>query len=207
MKKLITSFSLIALSTCLATAAQINFSANIANNLAGVGGADLATADQVEIGIFDSLTSTFTSFLAASNDNQGFGPGFFAHSVKSDTSALAGSQIAFRWTEAASSLSAIAYYDINEGTNSTLVNNWTLAGGDGTALDTNANSVDIFDLTLALNDPNLDPAAVLINAEFSGINSISSNPSFNIVPEPSTYAAIVGLLALALVGYRRRFSK
>lgn len=207
MKKLITSFSLIALSICLATASQINFSASVANNLAGVGGADLATADQVEIGIFDSLTSSFTSFLAAPNDNVGFGPGFFSHSVKSDTSALAGSQIAFRWTEAASGLSAIAYYDITTGTDSGLVNIWTLLGGDGTALDTNVQTVDIAQLTTGgPSYGKLSAAAVLIGAEFSGSNSAGA-PSFNAVPEPSTYAAIVGLLALALGAYRRRFSK
>lgn len=184
-------------------AAQVNFSASVANNLAGVGGADLLPADLVEIGIIDVNSLVFTAFLAASNDNIGFGPGFFANLIKLDTSALVGSQIAFRWTDSASSVSAIAYYDISVGTNPALVANWTLLGGDGTALDTNNNSIDISDLTDGVTYTTLDAAAVLINAEFSGSNA-AGVPSFNAVPEPSTYAAIFGVLALALVAYRRR---
>lgn len=203
MKKIFYSAVILAIMVSVSSAAQVNFSANVANNVAGVGGADLAVGDLVEIGILDTGTLTFTSFFSGANDNQGFGAGFFSHSTKLDTTSLFGEQLAYRWTEAASGLTALAYYDITVGSNPTLVSQWTLKAGDGTALDTNINSLDISNLTDGVTFNTLDPAAVLINAEFSGSN-VAGVPSFNVVPEPSSFALLAGCFGLAWVMVRRR---
>ena len=186
------------------SASSITFSAAIANNLAGVSEAPLASGVLIEVGTYTS--GSFTLIGSGSNDNVTFGPGFFANPLgKLDTSALAGSQLAYRWTEATDNNTGIIYYDIATGADSNRVSQWTLAGGNGGGTDFNTNAIDVTDLTVDIAGFTLDAAAVLINVEFSGNNS-DNKPSFNVIaiPEPSTFAALAGLCALGAVMVRRR---
>jgi hypothetical protein len=201
MKLTITLLALLTFCS-LASATTINFSAQVANSIAGVGGADLDANDLVEIGTWDG--STFNVLGSGVNDG-GFGAtGIFANTVGPFASA-AGAQIAFRWSEAATGYTGIIYYDI--ATAGSIADQWTLKGGDGSGSDFNANNVDITDLTVDGNGATLLGNAVLIGVEFGGQNAFGS-PSFNLVavavPEPSTYAALAGLCALGAVMVRRR---
>jgi hypothetical protein len=189
----------------VATATNINFSAQIANNLSGVSGADLAPGDRVEVGIWTG--SAFNFISDGTNDNIGLAPGFFSHSSGLfDSTSNVGSQLAFRWSEAASGFSAILYYDISTGLDSGRVDQWTLKSGDGGGNDFNENSIDIADLADSSTSwTTLDSAAVLLGATFTG-NNVVDVPSFQVsaVPEPSTYAAIAGLVVLGFTAVRRR---
>jgi hypothetical protein len=196
MKKII----LIAISFSLGlalNATTINFSAQVANSLAGVGGAALSSVDVISAGTWDGVS--FTSLTTGSNDNVGYGPGFFSNSF-GPTPSTAGAQLAFSWSNAGET--AIIYYDIAAGDST--ADNWTLKGGDGSGSDFNSNSIDVSDLTDAASGYTvLSSSAVLINAEFTGSN-IAGVPQFNVVPEPSSYALLGGLFALTCVMLRRR---
>lgn len=198
MKKII----LIALSFSLGlalNATTITFSAQVANSLAGVGGAALGSVDVISAGTWDGVS--FTSLTTGSNDNIGFGPGFFSNSFGPfDSASSAGAQLALSWSNAGQT--AIIYYDIAAG--DSLAANWTLKGGDGGGTDFNSNPIDVSDLAdPAAGYAALSSSAVLINAQFTGANA-AGVPQFNIVPEPSSYALLGGLLALGCVMLRRR---
>lgn len=188
-------------------AAQFTYGAVVANNLTGLNGQALASSDQVEIGTYRN--DIFTSLHNGANDNQGVGPGFFSHAnvAKQDTTAIDGYQLAIRWSHAASGTSAILYLDITTaGLDATLKDHWTVKSGDGGGNDRNSNFIDIANLTngSAGGYNALIAGAKLVNASFAGNNSFNY-PSFQIIPEPSTYAAFAGLLALAgTIIYRRR---
>ena len=182
------------------SATTINFSAQVANNIAGINGADLSSGDLISAGTWDG--SSFTSFTSASNDGIGYGSGFFAHSF-GPVASTAGAQLAFSWSTAGAE-TGIVYYDITAG--DSVADQWTLKGGNGSGSDFNANAIDLSDLTTADSAYTaLSANAVLINVELSGTN-VAGAPSFNLtaVPEPSAYALLGGLLALGCVMFRRR---
>ena len=185
------------------SATTISFSAQVANNLAGIAGADLASTDNISVGTWDG--ASFSSLASGSNNNVDFGPGFFAHSF-GPTPSTAGAQLAFSWSTAGSE-TAIIYYDIAAADDTAA--QWTLKGGDGSGTDFNVNAIDISTLTTEDSGYTvLSSSAVLINATFSSsITSTASGvPSFNLVavPEPSSYALLGGLFALTCVMLRRR---
>ena len=199
---------ILAFTGCIgAHAAQFSYSARIANNLAGLNGQALVATDQVEIGTY--LNGTFTSLHSGnSNANETFGAGFFSHAnvAKQDTSTIVGQQLAIKWNHAASNAWAIIYVDITtQGLDAGIQEQWTVKGGDGSGLDSNTNDVSVSDLTTGgPNFSTLRAAATLVNASFSGTNAFGYT-SFEIIPEPSTYAALLGLGALVgVVLYRRR---
>ena len=201
MKKII--IHLLLIGTCsIASATSVTFNASTANNIAGVGGADLGGSDDVEVGTWDG--STFSVISSGSNNNIATGSGFFSH-VTDPFASTAGAQLAFRWTEALSGQTGIIYYDITAG--GSKATEWTLKSGDGSGSDFNSNIIDVADLTTGSGAGYavLEAGAVLINVEFSGLN-LAGAPSFNLqaVPEPSAYSAIAGLLALSWVMVRRR---
>ena len=154
------------------------------------------------------MSDTFTS-LHTGTVNDGNGAGFFAYAnvASQDTTSFAGQQLAIRWTEAASSQSAIIYVDITtSGLDALIKDQWTVRAGDGGGLDNGQNQIEVSDLTTGSGFDTLRDGAVLLNAHFT----ITLNPygyhSFQIgaVPEPSTYAAFAGLIALLAVMVKRR---
>jgi len=200
MKKLLLFVTSLTVSASL-SASTIGFGAGVANNIAGIGGADLAASVQVSAGIWDGVS--FTTLSSGGNANLGAGSGFFSHSSgKTDTASSAGSQLAFSWTDGAET--AIIYYDITSASaEANSVNQWTLAGGDGGGTDFFTNDIDVADLTIGGAGNALNSSAVLINATFGGSNAFGV-PSFSVVPEPSSYALLGGLFALTCVMLRRR---
>ena len=211
----IITFGLLALTGFTgAHAAQFSYSARAANNLVGLNGQALAATDTVEIGTY--LNGTFTRLHSGVSTNLDVSspldgtndPGFFAYAdvAKQDTSAIVGQQLAIKWNHAASSTWAIIYVDITTvGLDASIKEHWTVKGGDGGGSDSNRNSIDIFDLTTGgPNFNTLRTGAKLVNARFTGAN-LAGAPSFEIIPEPSTYAAVLGLVAwVGVVFYRRR---
>ena len=209
----IITFGLLALTGFTgAHAAQFTYAANIANNLVGLNGQALVATDQVEIGTY--LNGTFTSLYSGvstnldANGDQTNDPGFFAHAdiAKQNTNPIMGRQLAIRWNHAASSTWAIIYVDITTvGLDATIKEQWTVKGGDGSGSDNNSNAVDVSHLTTGSPNYNiLRTGAKLVNARFTGAN-LEGAPSFEIIPEPSTYAAVLGLVAwVGVVFYRRR---
>jgi hypothetical protein len=201
MKKLLLFVMSLTVSASL-SASTIGFSAGVANNISGIGGADLAASVQVSAGIWDGVS--FTSLSSGDNANLGAGSGFFSHSSgKLDTASSAGSQLAFSWTDGGTT--AIIYYDITSASaDAGSVDNWSLAGGDGGGTDFFTNNIDVVDLTVGGSGTTLNSSAVLINAAFGGTNALGT-PTFSIaVPEPSSYALLGGLFALTFVMLRRR---
>ena len=200
MKKLLLLVTMLTVSASL-SASTISFTAAVANNISGISGADLAASVQVSAGIWDGVS--FTSLASGGNANVGAGAGFFSNSSgKLDTASSAGSQLAFSWTDGGQT--AIIYYDITSApAEASSVDNWTLAGGDGGGTDFFQNNIDVVDLTVGGSGATLNSSAVLINAAFGGTNSLGT-PTFSIVPEPSSYALLGGLLALTCVMLRRR---
>lgn len=191
---------ILALGACTsASATAINFTAIVANNLQGLNGADLASTDLVEVGTWDG--SVFSSLGSTASDSAGYGAGFFQSAVNTfNSSATAGSQIAFQWSEAASGLTGLVYLDATADTN------WSLKGGDGGGTDFNQNNVELADLTDSTNTTLLS-GATMIGATFAGSN-YAAVPSFQLtataVPEPSTYAMLSGLCVLGFAALRRR---
>lgn len=155
------------------------------------------------MGTYDVNTGTFASIASGGNDTFGFGPGFFSNNLLTDTRAIEGQQLAMRWSKAASGLSAIMYYDITAGGDATFTANWTVRAGDGSGIDVAGNPIDVADLTTPGTYLGLVPEARLIGATFAGSNS-QGVPSFQLIPEPSTYAVFAGLLAFGLVAIQRR---
>jgi hypothetical protein len=201
-KYILILFSLV--SAISVQAATFTYAASTANNLSGFNGADLLTDDLVEIGTYDAPSGTFNSLASGVSDNDG-GPGYFAHQTgrfDTDGLGLKGQQIAMRWSEAASGLSAIIYFDINGGGDAATTANWTVRGGDGSGIDTLINQVEVADLTTLTYDA-LRPQAVLIGAKLGGLNA-DGYLSFEIIPEASTYALGFGLFALGWVAFHRR---
>ena len=203
----IITFGLLALTGFTgAHAAQFSYSARIANNLAGLNGQALVATDQVEIGTY--LNGTFTSLYSGkSNANETFGAGFFTHAnvAKQNTGTIAGQQLAIKWNHAVSNAWAIIYVDITTlGLDDAIKDEWTVKGGDGSGSDANINAIDVSHLTTGIPDySTLRAAATLVNASFSGTNAFGYT-SFEIIPEPATYAALLGLVALVGVVFNRR---
>ena len=191
---------ILALGACTsASATAINFTATVANNIQGLNGADLASTDLVEVGTWDG--SVFSSLGSVASDSAGQ-DGFFQGAVSTyDSSATAGSQIAFQWSEAASGLTGLVYLDVTAGNVE-----WSLKGGDGGGTDFNVNNVELSDLTNSTHTTLLS-GATMIGATFAGTN-VASVPSFQLtataVPEPSTYAMLSGLCVLGFAALRRR---
>jgi hypothetical protein len=134
--------------------------------------------------------------------------GFFVYAdvAKQNTGSIAGDQLAIRWNHAATGTWAIIYVDITTvGLDSGIREQWTVKGGDGSGSDSNRNSIDVFDLTTgAPNFNTLRAGATLVNARFTGSNMVNV-PYFEIIPEPATYAALLGLgVLVGVVLYRRR---
>jgi hypothetical protein len=187
-------------------AASFTYSAAVANNLLGFNGQALTINDTVEIGTY--LNGTFTS-LHAGTPVDANGPGFFQYAQQAfqNTNSIAGQQLAIQWSEAASGQSAILYVDITTtGLDAIIKDQWTVKAGDGTGLDTIQNIIDISDLTTGGNFNTLRDGATFVNAHFTAALNVAGAPSFQIgaVPEPSTYAAFAGLIALLAVMVKRR---
>ena len=211
----IITFGLLALTGFTgAHAAQFSYFARLANNLVGLNGQALAATDTVEIGTY--LNGTFTSLhsgvgtnLDVSNPLDGINDaGFFAHAdvAKQNTNSIAGQQLAIKWNHAATNTWAIMYVDITTvGLDASLLEHWTVKGGDGSGSDSSRNSINVKDLTTGSPNYNtLRAGAKLVNARFTGTNLVGA-PYFEIIPEPATYAALLGLFALVgVVLYRRR---
>ena len=208
------TISLLALTGCIGVqAAQFSFGAAWGINLAGLNGQALAATDTVEVGAY--LNDTFTSLhqieIGLNLDVNGDSvndPGFFylGNAGKQDTTAVAGQQLAMRWTHAASGKWAILYVDINTaGLDDTIKQAWTIMDGDGGVDDNNTNTIDVANLTTDFNFNTLRDAATLVNARFGGGPNAAGYASFEIIPEPTTYAVLLGLCALVgAVLYRRR---
>jgi hypothetical protein len=197
-----------------AHAAQFSYGAVVANNLVGLNGQALAATDTVEIGTyfnntFTSLHSGVSTNVDASDPKDGTNDaGFFFYQnvAKQNTGTIAGRQLAIRWNHAATSTWAILYVDITTfGLDTTLKEQWTVKGGDGSGSDSNTNHVDISNLTTGVPNYNtLRTGATLVNARFTGTNLVGA-PYFEIIPEPATYAALLGLgVLVGGVLYRRR---
>ena len=188
-------------------ATAFTYTARIANNLVGLNGQALVATDQVEIGTY--LNGTFTSLYSGnSNANESYGAGFFTHAnvAKQNTGTIAGRQLAIRWSHAATSTWAIIYVDITTpGLSDAIKDEWTVKSGDGSGSDANINAIDVSHLTTGgPGYSTLRTGAKFVNARFSGTNS-QGFTSFEIIPEPATYAAVLGLFALVgVVLYRRR---
>jgi hypothetical protein len=192
MKKTITLFSILSLCS-IASATSLSFTAQIHNNLQGLGGADLAGTDLVHFGTWDG--SSFVSLASVASNSLGTA-GFFSGSLgTTDFDSIAGQQLAIQWSEAASGLTGLLYLNSSESAQ------WAVKAGDGGGTDFNTNAVDISDLTSG--GFTLVTGATLIGATLAGIN-VASVPSFQLVPEPSTFAALAGLCALGAVMVRRR---
>ncbi len=197
-----------------AHAAQFTYAANLANNLVGLNGQALAATDTVEIGTY--LNGTFTSLHSGVSTNEDVNnpkdgtndPGFFVYAnvAKQNTGSIAGRQLAIKWNHASTGTWAIIYVDITTvGLDASIKDEWTVKGGDGGANDGNINAIDASHLTIGSPNYNtLRAGAKLVNARFTGMNLVGA-PHFQIIPEPSTYAALLGLFALVgVVLYRRR---
>ena len=206
-KRNIVILTLLALASATSTqAASFTYSAGVANNLVGFNGEALTTNDSVEIGTY--VNDTFTSIhLGTPVDPNG--AGFFAYSsAPQNTNSIAGQQLAIRWTDVSVGDSAIIYLDITTtGLDANLKDQWTVKAGDGGGLDIATNQIDISDLTTGTgNYDTLRNGSTFVNAHFSttlnGFNypSIQAGP----IPEPSTYAAFAGLIALLAVMVKRR---
>ena len=195
-------------------ATQFTYAAELANNLVGFNGQALAATDTVEIGtyvngtftrIYEGLSTTSDVSFPKDGTND---PGFFAHGdvAKQDSSAIAGDQLAIKWNHAASNTWAILFVDITTvGLDTAIMEQWTVKSGDGSGTDGNTNAIEVSHLTTGSPNYNtLRTGATLVNAQFTGTNIVGA-PYFEIIPEPSTYAAFAGLLALiGTVLYRRR---
>ena len=195
MKKTITILSILSLCS-IASATSLSFTAQIDNNLQGLGGADLASTDLVNFGTWDG--TSFVSLASIASDSLGTA-GFFSGSLgTTDFDSIAGQQLAIQWSEAASGLTGLLYLNSSESAQ------WAVKAGDGGGTDFNTNAVDISDLTSA-DGLTLVTGATLIGATFAGNNG-ANVPSFQLVavPEPSTFAALAGLCALGAVMVRRR---
>ncbi|MGB0185082.1 MAG: PEP-CTERM sorting domain-containing protein, partial [Opitutales bacterium] len=175
-------------------------------------GQALVATDTVEIGTY--LNGTFTSIHsgvstnADVNNDQTNDIGFFAHAnvAKQDTSAIVGRQLAIKWNHAATGTWAIMYVDITTvGLDADIRDQWTAKSGNGSGSDNNTNDVSVSDLTTGgPNFNTLRTGAKFVNARFTGTNILGA-PYFEIIPEPATYAALLGLFALVgVVLYRRR---
>ena len=102
--------------------------------------------------------------------------------------------MALRWSEAASGLTGILYYDIQSGTDASRLEQWTLKGGDGSNIDTNVNAIDIVDLTEDYTgEALLDDSVVMIGASFSnpeqGFSNFQLYAEPAVLPEPSSCTA------------------
>ncbi|MGJ8651955.1 MAG: PEP-CTERM sorting domain-containing protein [Opitutaceae bacterium] len=180
----------------MACATSISFTAIVNNNLSGLGGADLAPTDLVHVGTWDG--AVFNS-LGSTASNSAGAPGFFSGSVATfNSDGIAGQQLAIQWSEAASGLTGLIFLDLNNGAE------WGVKPGNGGGTDFNSNAFDVSTLTDGTGST-LVAGANLVGATLAGVN-IAGAPSFQLqaVPEPSTSAALAGLLALTAVMVRRR---
>ena len=192
--------------TSVATAGSFGFTAAVWNNISGLNGADLAVADVVSLGTWDGATFTALGSVATSpglsfgdsNDSRQWNGTFNGQVALSNTNAIAGAQLVLRWSEAASGLTGLMYYDITTGTDDARVREWTVKGGIGSGLDFAANYVDVYDLTVNREGELLDAAAVLGGVVFSGSYALTGNPQFQLAQPPvvsstpSSQSAIAG---------------
>lgn len=176
----------------------INFGAATTNIVADEFGLPLAASSLVQVGTWNG--SIFTPLKDTVSD-PGL-PGSFAGSSDNlNTTAIAGQQLAIRWFDTTdnSGFFGIAYSNTPA---------WKVVSSDATEIVPVSQGLDIGDLTTN-SGMDLAGTAVLINATFGPAVTpdsygIGATPVFQMIPEPSTYAALAGALALGLVAWKRR---
>ena len=196
MKKIIPIISVAFLSVGNFTnATTVSFTAQQGTAVSNLSGNALS-GTTVELGYYE--TATFTLLGSTTTGSGGLPAGLFGGSNLFESASLAAFQPALRIVSDDGG-SAIAY--------STL---WSFTSGDGTGTDTGS---DFFDLANVVFGGSLTGTGVVVAEAGSTFNlngavsPIFGAPSLEIgvvVPEPSTYAALSGLLALGYVMVRRR---
>ena len=194
MKKtnfLYAAISLLLLSIAGATTANVN--AQQGSGVSDLFGNPL-TGTPVDLGYYDGTFNLLSSSVATTGTPF---DGLFGGSVSFDSDLLTTVQPAIRIFSNDGG-SAIAYST-----------SWEFSPGDGGAFDTNS---DTFDLVNVVSGGALTGTGMVLASEGStfdlngALNPTFGTPSLAIglVPEPSTYALIIGMLTLGCVIVRRR---
>lgn len=186
------------------SATSISLSA-VGNNLFGnSSNTALAQNSLLQIGTYDTGSSTFTLIDQSTiGAGAGFDGGISFNTTTFDSSASGldnvGEQIAIRFfnsTTADFSDYGLIYLTSNP--------EWAVKA-NATPVDS-VNSLNLDSLTNAGGDTLLGSAVIVRGTFGPGVDGLSGAPFFqtSAVPEPSTYAALAGLLALGYVMVRRR---
>lgn len=196
MKKITLIISVFSLTVGnLINATTVSFTAQQGTAVSNLSGNALS-GTVVELGYYDA--ATFTLLGSTTTGSGGLPAGLFGGSNLFESASLAAFQPALRIVSDDGG-SAIAYST-----------GWSFTSGDGTGTDTGS---DFFDLSNVVTGGSLTGTGVVVAEAGSTFNlSGAVNPTFNapsleigvVVPEPSTYAALSGLLALGYVMVRRR---
>jgi len=195
MKKITLIISVFSLTVGnLINATTVSFTAQQGTAVSNLSGNALS-GTVVELGYYDA--ATFTLLGSTTTGSGGLPAGLFGGSNLFESASLAAFQPALRIFSDDGG-SAIAYST-----------GWSFTSGDGTGTDTGS---DFFDLANVVTGGSLTGTGVVVAEAGSTFNlSGAVNPTFaapsleiGVVPEPSTYAALSGLLALGYVMVRRR---
>ena len=202
--KIIISALFVIISTSSLFSVTIDYSA-ISSAFGNTSGSDLAAGSLIEVGTWDG--SNFNSLEQSSAGAGAMGaPGVFTDSTTNldvNGLGLAGDQLAFRWFDSVDTSGDLGLAFLDGASNS----EWFLKAGDGSGSDTTKNSIDISNL---VNSGSLVTGASIVEGSF-GPETSSSIPSSKLfktapVPEPSTYALLLGVSALVIVMIRRKVS-
>jgi hypothetical protein len=195
MKKITLLISVVFLSVGNFTnATTVSFTAQQGTAVSNLSGNALS-GTAVELGYYE--TATFTLLGSTTTGSGGLPAGLFGGSNLFESASLAAFQPALRIVSDDGG-SAIAYST-----------GWSFTSGDGTGTDTGS---DFFDLANVVSGGSLTGTGVVVAEAGSTFNLNGAvSPTFGtpsleigLVPEPSTYAALSGLLALGYVMVRRR---
>jgi len=182
-------------SSLIAGVANINYGSVIAPGGSQFFGSDSAAADSISIGFFagDVVNADLTGWTSFAT-NSTFGPG-----------ALSSSSVANADTTAADGLTA--YLLVQDGGLSGLfsLNSWAKYSGTVAPATPATLSFQFGASDTAANVIGVAGAGTAISvADAGGFGGSGVSISLSVVPEPSTYAALSGLLALGYVMVRRR---